>query len=44
MQIVHQGSRSCLADLTTQASRLAAILTLDIVELSDSLDGLASDG
>ncbi len=35
MQIIHQRSRSCLADLTTQGSRLATNLTFNIVKLSD---------
>jgi hypothetical protein len=44
MEIIHERSRACLADLTTQASRLAANLSFDVVELSDPLDGLASNG
>ena len=44
MQIIHQRTRSCLTDLTTQASRLATNLTFYVVELSDTLDGLAGSG
>jgi hypothetical protein len=44
MEIIHERSRSCLANLATQVSRQAANLTFDIVELSDPLDRLASDG
>jgi len=44
MEIIHERSRSCLANLTTQVSRLATNLAFDVVELSDPLDSLASDG
>jgi hypothetical protein len=44
MQVIHQGPRSCLADLTPQVSRLATNLTFDIVKLSYALNSLVSDG
>jgi hypothetical protein len=44
MEIIHERSRSCLANPTTQASRLAANLSFDVVELSDPLNSFASNG
>jgi transaldolase len=38
MQIIHQGSRSCPANLTTQVSRLATNLTFDIVTVNTMPD------
>jgi hypothetical protein len=43
MQVIHQGPRSSLADLTPQVSRLAKNLTFDIVKLPDSLDSFVGD-
>ena len=44
MEIIHERSRSCLADLTTQVSGLATNLTFDVVELSDPLNSFPSNG
>ncbi len=40
IEIIHEGSRSCLADLTAQAGGVAPNLTFYIVKLPDTLDGL----
>lgn len=42
MEIIHEESRSCLADLAAQAGGVATNLTFYIVKLSDTLDGLVS--
>jgi YceI-like domain len=44
MEFLHERPRSCLANLTTQVSRLATDLTFNIVELSAPFDSLASEG
>ena len=44
MEFLRERPRSCLANLTTQVSRLATDLTFNIVELSAPFDSLASEG